>query len=150
MSSKKYIHYGHKYFDMELFNWITNRGLYVKPIGGLWASPVDASFGWKDWNRDSRFVTCNDENSFTFTLSDEARVLVIDNNDLLKGLPQREEEFALDTWCLLDFEKLSEDYDAIELVLSSDGRLYWSLYGWDCDCILVMNPNVVVEVERNA
>ena len=146
--SKKYIHYGHKHFDPYLFCPISNRGQWVKPTGGLWASPIDASFGWKDWNRDSRFVTCNDDNSFTFTLKDGARLLVIADNDFLKKLPQITAEYMHDLWCMLDFEKLSEDYDAIELVLSADSRLYWSLYGWDCDSILVMNPNVVVEEER--
>ena len=145
MSSKRYIHYGNTHFDPALFCPILNRGLFVKPYGGLWASPVDACFGWKDWCRDSRFRVCDDNNSFTFTLSDKARVLVIDTNDKLKDLPQIEDEYALSMWCLLDFEKLEEEYDAIELVLSADSRLYWSLYGWDCDSILVMNPNVVVE-----
>lgn len=147
MSSKKYIHYGHKHFDPYLFSPITNRGQWVKPTGGLWASPVDASFGWKDWNYGNKCKECNDENSFTFTLSEGARVLVIDNNDVLWKLPQIVPEYMHDLWCMLDFEKLTEDYDAIELDLSADSRLYWSLYGWDCDCILVMNPDVVVEVE---
>ena len=149
MTSKKYIHYGHKHFKPELFCPILNEGRFTKPLGGLWGSPVDASFGWKDWNRDSRFVICNEENSFTFTLKEGARILFIADDDFLKGLPQLECEPTLSMWCTLDFEKLAEEYDAIELDLSADGRLYWSLYGWDCDSILVMNPNVVVEVERN-
>ena len=149
MSNKgrKYIHYGHKHFQPELFCPITNLGRWVKPNGGLWGSPVDASFGWKDRSRGISFVTCDDENSFTFTLAEGARILVIADNDFLKELPQVEDEHAMSTWCVLDFEKLAEDYDAIELVLSADGRLYRSLYGWDCDCILVMNPDVVVEEE---
>ena len=149
MNDREYIHYGHDHFDVEIFDTVSNHGgLWVKPGGGLWASPVDAEFGWKDWNHGSKFVRCDDNNSFTFRLSDEARVLVIDSDEILDGLPQRKEEYKRNMWCLLDFEKISEDYDAIELVLSADSRLYWSLYGWDCDCILVMNPNVVVEVVK--
>ena len=149
MSSKKYIHYGHKHFQPEMFCPISNRGQWVKPNGGLWASPMDASFGWKDWCYGSNFRECNVENSFTFTLSESARVLVIDNNESLLKLPQIVPEYMHDLWCMLDFEKLVDEYDAIELDMSSDGRLYWSLYGWDCDCILVMNPNVVMEVAEN-
>ena len=53
-------------------------------------------------------------------------------------------------WCCLDFELLTYEYDAIELHLSEDNSrgdfmecLYWVLYGWDCDSILIMNPDVV-------
>ena len=48
---------------------------------------------------------------------------------------------------LPDFEKLlSDGVDAIELFISDDRELYWSLYGWDCDSILIMNPDVVREI----
>jgi len=52
----------------------------------------------------------------------------------------------------LDFEKIKESYDAIELLISKDQRLYYKLYGWDCDCILVLNKDAIEEVkphERN-
>ena len=45
----------------------------------------------------------------------------------------------------IDFESLSKSYDAIELHLSdSEDNLYMMLYGWDCDSILIMNPDVIV------
>ena len=43
--------------------------------------------------------------------------------------------------CCLDFEKLSKDYDAIEVI--DIGKFYWALYGWDCNSILIMNPDIV-------
>lgn len=43
----------------------------------------------------------------------------------------------------LDFEKLKEDYDAIEVLISKDSRLYWSLYSWDCDSLLVLNKDII-------
>ena len=50
----------------------------------------------------------------------------------------------------MDFEQLKENYDAIEVDISADNTLYWELYGWDVDSILVLNPNVVevVEIDR--
>lgn len=41
-----------------------------------------------------------------------------------------------------------KDYDAIEFT----GGMAWSdaFHGWDCDSILVMNPNVVIEKEGEA
>lgn len=46
---EKYIHYGCKVFDKDLFINITNMLLSTKPYGGFWASRTDAAFGWKDW-----------------------------------------------------------------------------------------------------
>lgn len=44
------------------------------------------------------------------------------------------------------FRKISQKYDAVEINISSDGKLYWDLCGWDCDSILVMNPDVIKEM----
>lgn len=40
---------------------------------------------------------------------------------------------------------MSKDYDAVEVLISEDRRLYQQLYGWDCDSILIMNPDIVIE-----
>ena len=66
----------------------------------------------------------------------------------MKVLPKYKSEFYMPTWIVLDFEKLSHKYDAIEVNISSDDELYYKLYGWDCDSILVMNPDVVQEFQR--
>ena len=145
--SKKYIHYGHKHFDRTLFIPIRNCPSFTKPHGGLWASPVDAEFGWKEWCKQEDFRECNLNNSFTFTLSENARVLTILSVAGAKCLPQVRNEFALPWWVIPDFEKLVEQgYDAIELKLSNDWGLYQALYGWDCDSIVVLNPDVIMEV----
>ena len=55
------------------------------------------------------------------------------------------ESFYAPNWCYLDFEKLAADgVDAIEL--RSSGAFKDSLDTWDCDCIVVMNPDVIEEV----
>ena len=48
-------------------------------------------------------------------------------------------------WTTLDFEKLAQEYDAIEVLISGDPGLYYELYGWDCDSILIMNPEIIIE-----
>ena len=37
-------------------------------------------------------------------------------------------------------------YDAILVNISNDHNLYWALYGWDCDSLLVLNKDVVEEI----
>lgn len=50
----------------------------------------------------------------------------------------------------LDFEKLRElGIDAIELHLIENPELYWTLYTWDCDSVLVMNPDVIEAEEKD-
>lgn len=143
MQDKIYIHYGHAAFDPNSFKNIKNEQCWVKPIGGLWASPIDAKLGWKDWREAEDFRECIEENSFRFTLPD-ANIFVIDSVEKLKELPQISNPIWSSISTLIDFKKCIElGYDAIELNLSADPRLYWNLYGWDCDSILVMNPDKI-------
>ena len=145
---KNYIHYGHTKFDKSVFNKIKNVDCSTKPKGGLWASDIEAEHGWKDWCEAEEFRDCKEENSFSFVLSDNAKVLYIDSIDDLKVLPKIDDKFGMNfsSWILLDFEKLAETYDAVEVSISSDFDLYYKLYGWDCDSIVIMNPDVVVEL----
>ena len=143
MQDKIYIHYGHATFDPNLFKPIQNEQCWVKPRGGLWASPVDAKRGWKDWCESGEFRECIEENSFRFTLP-EANIFHINSSEDLIMLPLIYNSSLSSICILIDFEKCIElGYDAIELNLSADRRLYWQLYGWDCDSILVMNPDKI-------
>ena len=147
----KYIHYGHSNFDRDLFVTPRNRRHFVKPSGGLWASPVGAKFGWKEWCEEENFRSCDPENAFMFMLCPGAKVAHIFSRRDMVVLPQIESDHSM--WVSLDFEKMMEQgYDAVELHLSDEDRtsvgyldgLYWCLYGWDCDSILVLNPDVIV------
>ena len=142
----KYIHYGCATFEKELFVDIANIPLNNKPLGGLWASAVNAAYRWEDWCASTNYSECNAENSFTFTLADNAKVLYINSADDLKGLPVAQndiDDFEIFSWTLLDFKKLADIYDAIEVNISNDRELYYTLYGWDCDSILIMNPDII-------
>lgn len=147
--SKTYIHYGHSEFSKELFNPIKNNN-FVKPMGGFWASDINAKRGWIDWCRDEDFRLDRLSSSFKFKLSDNARVLLIEQISKLNGLPLTEEGliiFDIAGTIYIDFEKLMENYDAIEVIISSDYNLYYTLYGWDCDSILIMNPDIVEPIK---
>lgn len=139
----KYVHYGHKSFDKALFKPIKNHALLSKPDGGLWASPIDSEYGWKDWCVSESFRDCNEDDSFIFILATGAKVMILDSVDKLVLVPHVEQEHSV-TWQCLDFEKIVElGYDAILYLQSEDHRLYMELYGWDCDSLLVLNPDIV-------
>ena len=145
-----YIHYGHNKFRIP--DPIKNLDYFDKPRGGLWASRKDDEFGWKDWCEREEFHLESFNQCFEFTLKNSARILVLDCLDQLDSLPQindaNHQFIKGDTFseCLLDFEKLAQEYDAIEL--TNIGAFYWALYGWDCNSILIMNPDII-EIKEN-
>lgn len=146
---KKYIHYGALSFQPDKFQPIKNKTYgAVKPIGGIWASPINAKLGWKQWCVSEEFRINKLSTSFEFYLDDNARVCHIKSVDDLRKLPRLQ---GLDsTLYCIDFEKAMVKYDAIELHLSDEinddylDGLYFRLYGWDCDSILIMNPNIIM------
>ena len=141
----QYIHYGDDNFDINKFIPISNRSEATKPFGGFWGSRKNADFAWKEWCTEIDLKSKDLTKKIQFSLSNGAKILVINNIKLLDKLPQNEENHIVNKlFVTLDFEKLSKQYDAIEVLISEDERLYELLYGWDCDSILVMNPNVII------
>jgi hypothetical protein len=47
----------------------------------------------------------------------------------------------------LDFVKMSADgYSGMEISITDFPKLYWLLYGWDCDSIVVWSPDAIIQV----
>lgn len=145
---KKFIHYGTTGFDRTRFKPIKNQDCYGvnKPYGGLWASPVDAAFGWKDWNEREHFAECNEQNSFRFSVKDDAKVFEVHSRKDVETMLHR-----FFNGSSFDFEAMSKEYDAVLFYCNSE--TYYALYGWDCDSILIMNQDIIVleeETEENS
>jgi len=149
-----FIHYGASYYDPEKFKPITNDPYFTKPQGGLWASPVNARFGWKQWCEQEQYSGCDLDQWFLFTLPG-ANILRITSVDQLEGLHRFINTMIGNYWVLLDFEELIRGgVDAIWLNLDEEvagrdpnKRLYYELYGWDCDSILVMNKERISVID---
>ena len=151
-----YIHYGSNNFDLQKFNPISNQEtLWNKPSGGFWASPIDAKLGWRNWCQQERYELNNLNAHFNFLITPNARVHHLYTSKDLEHLPKQSGHYiSYGNFFYPDFEKMMEDgWDAIELHLSSSDRnwdyedgLYWRLYGWDCDSILIMNPNIILPI----
>lgn len=141
----EYVHYGSNKFDMKKFREIENIPEFAKPKGGLWASRIDTEYSWKEWCENNEFGLDKLKESFKFKLKEDAKILTIENHVQLEKLPRnKNNKITREIFIALDFEKLAKEYDGIEVLISKDQELYWKLYGWDCDSILIMNPNIIV------
>ena len=116
-----------------------------KPKGGLWASPIDTDWGWKEWCEAEEYNTNKLETSFKFVLSDNAKVYHIRCEDDIYKLPIQNEEKLL--W-YFDWDKVAKEYDAIELHITDNyGELHYLFYAWDVDSIVILNKEVIKEVK---
>jgi len=159
----RYIHYGSN--EYIPFAGVRNIRNWQKPEGGLWASREGDPDGWEAWCRKEGYQLHLLEKHFSFSLVSGSRVLPLENETQLIDLPKQKpwqpkdlswmetlradqiptpeqlDEWLSPNWCLLDFEILAKRYDAIEMI--NAGAFRSSLSLWDCNCILVMNPDVV-------
>ncbi len=141
MLKQVYIHYGSNSFHVP--NPITNIWNFTKPSGGLWASRKDGENTWKDFCESEEFMLDSFSKSFEFVLKDNAKVLELNNLKQLANLPVISNNNTGTVY--LDFEELARIYDAIEVTNIS--AFYYPLYGWDCNSILVTNPDIVEVVK---
>jgi hypothetical protein len=140
------IHYGANKYDPTLVKPILNA--WVKPRGGLWTSPVDSEYGWKDWCEGENYGHCDESNSFRLQLKSDARILKIDSLEDLLKLPMKDFNGLPSKYP--DFECLSKKYDAIWLTVDGQNETRHSfpnnLYGWDCESVLILNPNCCFQI----
>ena len=146
-----YIHYGAKEFNPQKFIPVINRVNWVKPEAhtGLWASPVNAEWGWKDWCEAENFRECDDDVSFKFTVRDPQRIFFVDSKDSYDELVRlygikNPLHFGY-TPDFIDFNKMMEEgWHGLEISITDYPALYDLLYGWDCDSILIFNKDAII------
>lgn len=147
-NDKIYIHYGHDNFDINTF--ISPRNRYKKPEGfrdrgnevsfycskpikGFWGSPIDSEYGWDEWRKEEEYGDYNNEKNIKFRVIGNIYYI----NSVEKAYALRDE----DGW--IDWGKVFEEYDAVEISLTECPELYDVLYGWDVDSIVVGNPESI-------
>ncbi len=154
----KYRHYGiaQKDFNKSLLKKaVTNPTAYLplnmrgllsfylnKPLPGtgFWASRVDSNFGWKEFCEYESFNLDSLTTHTDFELTSDARIYEIDSSEKVSYL---RDNYSLKNGCGFNFENLAEDYDVLELVdMTCDLRN--AIYGWDCESILILNPEVIL------
>ena len=160
MKKSVYRHFGSSKFDMEIVNPIHNRPFSNKPFGGLWACPVeDKDIDWEEWCRREEFNLESLEEHFDFTIKDDSKIMVIKDIKNLDKLPRvKNPEFILEYDTMntnIDFEELAKKYDGImvwiyrssdiDLTRMSFDGIYYRMYGWDVDTLVVFNPDIIEE-----
>ena len=164
MEKEVYRHYGHSKFDRDLFIPIHNREFSNKPLGGLWSCPTkDVDIDWKTWSEGNDFALGKLKEHFDFKLKDNAKILEIKDIKDLDKLPKvkldeevKEIVTSTNMNADIDFEELSKEYDGIQVWMyrSKDinsteklfDGIYYRMYGWDVDTLLVFNPNIIEEI----
>lgn len=169
VSSSEYIHYGSSHFDPLL---MTNRPksnittCINKPNAGLWASPVNSNWGWKDWCESEQFYKNDFSKYFVFKLKPNAKILTIRSLEdwdmiLNEVFKDRDGYNILENLFLnidtnerdMIWDYISKFYDAI-LVIMDDNydemHMSFEFNSWDCDSIVVFNPEVVNIVRHSA
>jgi len=136
------IHYGASEYNPELFQPIVNSG-WIKPVGGLWTSPINSKFGWKSWCTSERFRVCDNSISFKLKINKESKIYKINSLDDLLNLPLISAMYGHSM--VINFEELAKEYDSIWLTVNGQNKTRMtyptSLYGWDCETVLIMNKN---------
>lgn len=159
-----FVHYGDVAFEKCQFDPIMNAPGWEKPSGGLWASDVNADWGWRDWCKSEDWWPSRSgadtfdkycENYFHFTLKEGTRIFRLEDIIDFYALPidhramkrwgrssnyykkyYRSEKFKFIDW--LKIKDLG--VDVIEYI---HGHA-WYFETWDVDSIVVLNPDVVL------
>jgi len=147
----KVVHYTKPFFKLRpitIKNGDGKTGLFIKPQGGLWCSPLDLEGGWIDWCRAESYGDIDHEQRVILDV-DTSNFVVIDSvEDMETKLPWYEIHVLFQA---IDFEAMVQDgVDGIHLTEKGqrETRFTWptSLYGWDCETILILNERCIKEV----
>ena len=153
---KQYIHYGASMLDKSKVLEIKDWAIRSKPNKGLWASPVNADWGWKDWCESNDFRMDTFSESFRFRVDKKAKILrvrceedilpfvIFDEHVIYRGMLG----CKTDICDSLNREKLYERFDGIELFISDNYYMHDGIFNsWDCDSIVVWNPKVILPIK---
>jgi hypothetical protein len=148
----KVVHYTKPFFKLHpitIKNGDGKTGLFIKPHGGLWCSPLDSAYGWIDWCRGESYGDIDHEQRVILDV-DMSNFVVIDSiEDMETKLIWRQVHGLFGA---IDFEAMvQQGIDGIHLTEKGQIDTQWShprsLYGWDCETILILNERCIKEVE---
>lgn len=129
-------------FDKSKVSKITNRLHFTKPAGGFWGARADED-SFYEWDPEYVSESWCLTNPFYFKIKPGSNILPIRDKCDLEYLPKiNGTAFSSHDEIHLDFERLALIHDAIELRCID--KLYYELYGWDCNSILILNRDIII------
>lgn len=143
-----YRHYGTSIFQKEKMHPISNYTLCNKPLGGFWASQKDDEQSWYNWCKTEMPYRISTPH-IDFTLSKNAKILHIYNKKDIKKIPILENynlnfnSPIIKTY--FDYVKLKEQgYDGLEIHNFNELNEYF--HYWDCNSIVIFNPEIIIQI----
>ncbi|GAC1662332.1 MAG: hypothetical protein PVS3B3_33470 [Ktedonobacteraceae bacterium] len=125
----------------ELIHPIENIA-HIKPKGGIWTSTWNEetrSSGWTEWCEMEEYCDTSKFQWWLLTPLEDLRIYTVDTHKDLRLLGKKY-QIPHDYAFWLDYEQVTQDYDAIHLTERGQWatRLTYpiSLYGWDCESTL--------------
>lgn len=129
---------------------VKNVSCWNKPEGGLWTSPAECAYSWKDWCLAEKFRLELLDKSFRLDITIENMLLidsycdfqekVVDSGFIKIDIPS----VHIPT---IDFESLAGKYDGIYLTMNGQRETHfgypYSIYGWDCETVLLFNNKAI-------
>lgn len=148
-----FVVYGLSCYNPTKFKEVTNEQDYLnKPEGGLWSSPANSEWGWKDWCDSEMWrkgfgLSCG----FKFKLKKSARIFAIDSlSDYRACVEKYGKGIRWSDRKVIDWEKISKEYDGLFLTLKGFDETRIGLDGfhtWDCESMVIFNLDCVSEVK---
>lgn len=152
-SDTSYMHYGNKVFYAEHFHSVGTSGYTLKPTHGFWGSVENSENGWKQWCQKEGFCGDKLDLCLRFNLMPNAKVMKVQTLDdiayLIKNYPapftskisiyESYVRMGL-PYKAIDYGKMSKDFDGIEYSYTKLGNI---LGQWDCDSVIIFNPDVI-------
>ena len=119
--------------------------------GGLWGCKPDATRSWEQ-HAIAEFPGRLTKEHAEVTISDKARVLVIDSRaDVDRFFDRYDKEHTEDGF--VNYAEVARDYDVIDYHWSKFDSDCWDngdtrLHELDCDCVLVLNKDVITDIKN--
>lgn len=162
---KRHIILGKTELSKDKFIPIKNRIGFVKPEGGLWASPYTPNkeyiSAWHEWCVGEDFSSGLSNNAVIIDFKEDIKFFVIDSQEDLMELfnivGEAQDELTSiisSVWKVPNFEIAADIFDVIYLTEEGQWKTRmpfknheYSLYGWDCESILIMNFDCIEKWE---
>lgn len=134
------VHYGAKSFDPTRFRTIERNGHHNKPLGGLWASPINSTWSWRDLCASSGYPWHNNDKYFEFRIL--GHIITIDSAQDLGLMPWLSPD-AIDFMALIR-QKIDAIYLTDRGELATRNSLPHNLCGWECESVVILNQRCII------